>query len=149
MVKKELISLFEKNVLLFAKLSEKINRDQIHFGGYSKQQMQFLVRLYIGGRQRLKDKAAREFIPAPNLCTMFKKLERDGLVSREIDENDRRNTWYSVTDAGAGLARDVIATLHVAMGVIFQGLSKQDEEDLISAFNSINKIFSKLEAPNA
>ncbi len=32
MVRKELVSLLEKNILLFAKLSERINRDMISFG---------------------------------------------------------------------------------------------------------------------
>ena len=67
MVRKELVSLLEKNILLFGKLSERIHRGQIQFDEYSRQQVQFLVRLYLGGKTRLKDIAAREFVPTPNL----------------------------------------------------------------------------------
>ena len=149
MVKKELISWLEKNIMLFGKLSERINRGQVEFGGYSRQQAQFLVRLYLGGRARLKDLAAREFVPAPNLCTVFRKLERDGLVLRVVDENDRRNTWYSVTDLGAGVANKFIAMMHQAIAAIFKDIDKNDEEKLIGAFKTMHNILLKMESKNA
>ena len=149
MVRKELISLMEKNIVLFGKLSERLHRDQVRFDEYSRQQVQFLVRLYLGGKTRLKDLAAREFIPAPNLCTMFRKLERDGLVLRVVDDDDRRNTWYSVTDAGAKVANKFIDMFHNAVAAVFKDISKSDEDELIKAFKSINTIFVKMESENA
>ncbi|MBQ7185512.1 MAG: winged helix-turn-helix transcriptional regulator [Alphaproteobacteria bacterium] len=149
MVRKELVSLLEKNILLFGKLSERIHRGQIQFDEYSRQQVQFLVRLYLGGKTRLKDIAAREFVPTPNLCTAFRKLERDGLVLRVVDESDRRNTWYSVTDAGARVANKFIDMFHDAVAAVFKDINKADEDELIKAFKSINTIFLKMESKNA
>ena len=149
MVHKELVSWLEKNVLLFAKLSERINRGRVQFGEYSRQQVQFLIGLHLGGRQKLKDIAAREFVPAPNLCAAFRKLERDGLVARNIDEKDRRNTWYSVTPTGAEVAKRFMEIFHQAMAAIFKDIDKADEEELIRSFKSINNIFVKMEARNA
>lgn len=149
MVKKELIGLLEKNIVLFAKLSERINRAQIDFGGYSRTQAQLLVRLYVGGRVRLKDLAAREFLPAPNICAAFRKMERDGVVLRTVDEDDRRNTWYSVTDVGADFARKIIEMLHNAIAVIFKDIDKNDEEELIRSFKSMHNILMKIGDKNA
>ena len=149
MVRKELVSWLEKSVFLFAKLSERINRGRVQFGDYSRQQVQFLIALYLGGRQKLKDIAAREFVPAPNLCTAFRKLERDGLVARDVDESDRRNTWYSVTPYGAETAKQFMEIFHQAMAAIFKDVDKEDEEELIRSFKSIYNIFVKLELKNA
>ena len=149
MVRKELVSLLEKNIFLFAKLSERINRAQIDFCGYSRAQAQLLVRLYIGGRVRLKDLAAREFLPAPNLCAAFRKMERDGIVLRAVDEDDRRNTWYSVTEHGAEIARKIIEMLHNAIATIFKDIDKDDEEELIKSFKSMYNILIKMENTNA
>lgn len=149
MVRKELVNLLEKNIILFGKLSERLHRDQIRFDGYSRQQVQFLVRLHISGKTRLKDLAAREFIPAPNLCTMFRKLERDGLVLRVVDDSDRRNTWYSVSEAGASVANKFIDMFHGAVAEVFKNIGKEDENELINAFKSINTIFLKMESENA
>lgn len=148
-VKRELVGLLEKNILLFAKLSERINRGLIDFGEYSRQQVQFLVHLYIAGRTRLKDLAAREFLPAPNLCAAFRKMERDGLVLRVVDENDRRNTWYSVTEHGAYVAKRFIEMFRSAIATLFQDIDKIDEEILIKAFKSVNEILMKMELKNA
>ena len=149
MVRKELISLLEKNIILFAKLSERINRAQIDFGAYSRAQVQLLVRLYLTGRTRLKDLAAREFVPAPNLCAAFRKMERDGIVLRVVDENDRRNTWYSVTGQGAQLATEFINMFHQAIAAIFKDIDKNDEEKLIESFKTMNGILAKMENKNA
>lgn len=149
MVRKELVSLLEKNIMLFAKLSERINRDLVNFGEYSRQQAQFLIRLYLGGRVRLKDLAAREFLPAPNLCAAFRKMERDGLVLRTVDEDDRRNTWYSVTDQGAVVAMQFIDMFHQAIATIFKDIDKNDEEELIKSFKTMNGILIKMESKDA
>ena len=149
MVHKELVSLIWKNVLSFAKLSERINRSQMPFNDYSRTQMQLLIRLYIGGRVRLKDLAAREFVPAPNLCAAFRKMERDGLVLRAVDDDDRRNTWYSVTEYGAQVAGGIIEMLHGAIASMFKDIDKNDEEELVRSLKSMNAILLKMESKNA
>ena len=149
MAHKELVSLMWKNILSFAKLSERINRSQMSFSDYSRTQMQLLIRLYLGGRVRLKDLAAREFVPAPNLCTAFRKMEHDGLVLRVVDEDDRRNTWYSVSERGGRVAAEIIEMLHNAIGSMFTDIDKKDEEELVRSFKSMNEILAKLEAKNA
>ena len=98
---------------------------------------------------RLKDLAAREFVPAPNLCTAFRKMERDGLVVRAVDEDDRRNTWYSVSEYGAKVASDIIEMLHNAIASMFKDIDKKDEEELVRSFKSMNEILLKMESKNA
>lgn len=149
MAHKELVALVWKNVLSFAKLSERINRSQMSFNDYSRTQMQLLIRLYLGGRVRLKDLAAREFVPAPNLCTAFRKMEHDGFVVRTVDEQDRRNTWYSVSERGACVAGEIIEMLHNAIASMFKDIDKKDEEELVRSLKSMNEILSKMESENA
>lgn len=149
MARKELVSWVWKDILSFAKLSERINRSKISFNDYSRTQMQLLIRLYLGGRVRLKDLAAREFVPAPNLCTAFRKMEHDGLVIRAVDEDDRRNTWYSVSESGAQVATEIIEMLHNAIADMFKDVDKKDEEELIRSFKSVNEILLRMESENA
>jgi len=149
MVHKEMISLLWENILLFAKLSERINRSQISFNGYSRTQIQLLIRLYLGGKIRLKDLAAREFVPAPNLCAAFRKMEQDGLVVRAVDETDRRNTWYYVSEFGEKVVREIIEMVHGAIADIFKDIDKKDEEELVRAFKSLHDILLKMELKNA
>lgn len=149
MVRKELVGIFQKDVLLFAKLSERINRDLIDFGEYSKAQVHLLIRLYLGGRIRLKDLAEREFVSAPNLCAGLKKMEAKGLVLRSEDETDRRNMWYTVTDEGRRVAIKFVGMLNKAIEIIFKDIDKDDEAELIRSLKSIHDIFVKMELKNA
>lgn len=149
MARKELVGLFQKNVLLFAKLSERINRNLIDFGEYSKAQVHLLIRLYLGGRIRLKDLAEREFVSAPNLCAGLKKMEAKGLVLRTEDDSDRRNMWYEVTDEGRRVAVHFIGMANKAIETIFKDIDKEDEQELVRSLKSIHEIFVKMELKNA
>ena len=93
MARKEFVSLLEDNIWTLDKLSDKLQLDRAGSTGYPRQMVSILVRLHLGGRAKLKDIARREHVSAPNLCAAFRKLERDGLVLRTTDDDDRRNTW--------------------------------------------------------
>ncbi|MDR1207236.1 MAG: MarR family transcriptional regulator [Rickettsiales bacterium] len=143
MPQKEFIDLIEKNMTILDRLNGRIkcvpNRT-----GYSKQQFQTLIRLYLGGRARLKDIAKREMVPASNLCLVLKTLEKDGLVLRQVDDSDRRNTWYSLTASGEKLAKDVICGFKRRIAEIFAGLEKKDEEKLTAALRTMNELLNKI-----
>ncbi len=149
MARKEFVKLFESNILLFDKLADKLKRSPTVLAGFPRQQLSVLVRLHIGGPALLKDIARREMLTTPNLCAVFRKLERDGLVLRRIDEHDRRNTWYSVTKAGEQIATNAMDAMRNAIEKLFSGISRDDEIALTSAMKTINKILEKMELTNA
>lgn len=145
MARKEFVRLMESNIWMLDKYADKLRVDQAYLSGFPRQQMSILVRLHQGGRALLKDIARREFVSAPNLCAVFRKLEADGLVLRVVDENDRRNTWYSVTPRGAEIAENALETFRNGVEKMFSGISKQDEVELTAALKTMNKILSNME----
>lgn len=149
MAHKEFVKLFESNILLFDKLADKLKREPSFLAGYPRQQLSILVRLHIGGPARLKDIARREMVTTPNLCAAFRKLERDGFVLRKIDEQDRRNTWYSVTKAGEQVAAQAMDAMRNAIDRLFSKLSCEDESALTNAMKTINNILTRMEITNA
>lgn len=149
MAHKEFVKLFESNILLFDKLADKLKREPSFLAGYPRQQLSILVRLHIGGPARLKDIARREMVTTPNLCAAFRKLERDGFVLRKIDEQDRRNTWYSVTKTGEQVAAQAMDAMRNAIDRLFSKLSREDESALTNAMKTINNILTRMEITNA
>ena len=145
---KEFIRLMEENILILDRLSGRLRMDPARLSGYPRQQMTILVRLYTGGRARLKDIARREQMSAPNLCATFRKLERDGLVMRTVDATDRRNTWYSVTEQGVDLARAAMVNFADAIANIFANISGADQDAMLVSLKTINNILQKLENSN-
>ncbi len=149
MARKEFIRLFESNILIFDKLADKLRKDPAQICGHPRQQISVLVRLHLKGRAMLKDIARSEFVTTPNLCATFRKLERDGLVVRAVDEEDRRNTWYSCTEAGDELARVALEAFRSAIEKLFDNLSREDEEVLTQSLKNINKVLTNMELGNA
>ena len=145
MSRKEFVRLMESNIWLLEKYADRLRIDQAQLSGFPRQQMSILVRLHQGGRAMLKDIARREFVSAPNLCALFRKLESDGLVLRVVDENDRRNTWYSVTERGAELAQSALETFRNGVEKLFSSLSREEEAELTAALKVMNKIISNME----
>ena len=145
MARKEFIRLIEENMTMMDRLMDRMKSKMIHNLPYTRSQISVLVRLHLGGRALLKDIAYREFTTTPNLCATFKILESRGLVLREVDDKDRRNTWYSVTPKGADVAKAMISEFEDIIGQIFAGLSNENEEKLTDAIATINKILSNME----
>ena len=149
MARKEFVKILESNIMIMDKLSDKFKREPTVLSGYPRQQLSILVRLHIGGPARLKDIARREMVTTPNLCAAFRKLERDGFVLRKIDEQDRRNTWYSVTKAGEQVAAQAMDAMRNAIDRLFSKLSREDESALTNAMKTINNILTRMEITNA
>ena len=145
MARKEFIRLIEENMTIMDRLMDRKKSQTMRNTEYTRSQISVLVRLHMGGRALLKDIAYREYTTTPNLCATFKILEARGLVLREVDEYDRRNTWYSVTPAGAAVAKKMISEFENAIGEVFANVSREDEEKLVNAMTTINKVLSSME----
>ena len=145
MARKEFIRLIEDNMMILDRLFDSLKSKIIHDLPYTRSQISVIVRLYLGGRALLKDIACREFTTTPNLCATFKNLESRGLVLREVDSKDRRNTWYSVTPMGADVAKSMIAKFEDVIKQVFAKLPRQDEEKLTAAAATINSILKNME----
>ncbi len=145
MARKEFVHLMEENIWTLDKLADRLRLERVELTGYPRQLMSILVRLHNGGRAKLKDIARREHVSAPNLCAAFRKLEHDGLVVRTIDEQDRRNTWYCVSEAGAELAGRAMNLFRVSIEKVFADISKEDERRLTDALRTVRDVLKNVE----
>ncbi|MGI5845648.1 MAG: MarR family winged helix-turn-helix transcriptional regulator [Alphaproteobacteria bacterium] len=143
-MQKEFINIIEQNMVVLAWLSDKLKKPNRVLSRHPRQQLEILVRLHLGGRAKLKDIAAREYTPASNLCSLFRILEKEDLVKREIDDKDRRNTWYSVTPKGTKLALKTIDSFRARISELFSNISKKDEEILTNSLKNMNIILNKI-----
>lgn len=149
MPRKEFIHLMEDNIITLDRLAGKMRIEPTHLSGYPRQLLRILMRVHMGGRGRLKDIARREMVSAPNLCAAFRKLERDGLLVREIDENDRRNVWYAVTPKGEKVAVTAMENFQSHIEQLFSNLPAAEEVKLTSALRTLKEVLQKMELDNA
>lgn len=96
------------------------------------------------GKARLKDIATKTGQSVQNLCIVYNSLEKQGLVTREVDPADKRNTYYSITPKGANI---VVKNKGKARKVIegaFEALSDEELIELKESLEKSNKIMEKV-----
>lgn len=145
----EVTELMAENMRIMGRFSSRLQPVWGVASKQSRQQMFVLMRLYLAGKIKLKDFAAREFISTANLCSVFRKLEADKLVIRTIDKNDHRDMWYEVTKSGRALAEKLIDKFMQGLEGLCKVLPEEDEDKLAETVKTMNGILKKMEALNA
>ena len=145
----EVSKLMAENMRIIGRLSSRLQPVFEETSRNSRQQMSVLVRLYLAGKIKLKDFAAREVISTANLCSVFRKLEQDKLVIRSVDKNDRRDTWYEVSKSGKIMAEKLLDKFLKAIESLCKVLPEEDEDALAETVKTMNGILKKMEVANA
>ncbi len=149
MTHNEVTELMAENMRILSRLSSRLQPIFEETSRATRQQMSILVRLYLAGKIKLKDFAAREVISTANLCSVFRKLEAEKLVVRSIDENDHRDTWYEVTKSGKVMAEKLLDKFMCALESLCRVLPEEDEDKLAETVKTTNTILKKMEMLNA
>jgi MarR family transcriptional regulator for hemolysin len=74
--------------------------------------------------------ARRQRVEAPSMCRMVDRLEREGLVSRERDREDRRVIRVRITPAGREAAKIGRASVDDLEAHAFSALTPDERETL-------------------
>ena len=145
MLRKEFLRAMEENLMILDRMMGRLKTSPVKETGYPRQLLTILLRLQKQGRARLKDIARREGLSTPNLCAAFRRLERDGLVVRVTDDEDRRNVWYDVTDAGNEVALRALDSIRRAINELFVNMAPAEETKVIESLQTINNVLKNLE----
>ena len=96
------------------------------------------------GNAKLKDIAAKTGYSPQNLCILYNGLEKDGLIAREVDSTDRRNTYYFLTDKGLQTLEKNKSKARDAIKELFGRLSDNDLTELKKSLEKVNNIIEKV-----
>jgi DNA-binding MarR family transcriptional regulator len=75
-------------------------------------------------------------------------LERDGLILRTPDPNDRRAKRITITDEGRAVIRDVDPCRHAFTAQVFEVLTQADQDEMQRLLNILNRRLIEMGAPN-
>lgn len=149
MTHEEITRLVAENMQILARFSRRLQSVFEHGSKKSRQQMSFLMRLYLVGKIKLKDFANREAISTAGLCGILRKLEQAKLVVRSDDANDHRDVWYEVSKSGKNLAEKLIDKRVSTLSELCKVLPKEEKDKLVESMRTVNEILKKMEALNA
>lgn len=107
-------------------------------GGLTQSQWSALATVELHQPVRVGDVADREGVSAPTATRVIASLEAEGLVARQVDPQDRRSAYVSLTEAGR-------AKMEWARGMRTAELSKRISSLSVDEIARINEIIPMLE----
>lgn len=85
----------------------------------------------------LKDIGHRTFIDSSSMTVLVDKLEKDGLVKRCLDSQDRRAIRVFITDKGRGIAEQIMEVEYEFNSTLYDLLGEGNQKEFIHAVNNI------------
>ena len=87
-------------------------------------------------------------LKAPTISVTLKKMEEEGLVRRETDKIDQRQTHVYLTDKGREAERAFFAKIRETEAVMFDGLSAEETETLRQLLKKVrNNLLNEMGLP--
>jgi DNA-binding MarR family transcriptional regulator len=87
-------------------------------------------------------------VTMPSMTEMIDGLERDGIVERWRDSEDRRVVKVHLTEKGKEMRRKFMMRRRNEFKNIFGKLSKEERDDLVNALEKVSTILHKVNIGN-
>jgi DNA-binding MarR family transcriptional regulator len=114
--------------------------------GFATAQLPVLTALKDGAQMSQTELAAWAKVEQPTMAQLLARMERDGLVQREPDPNDRRSSLVSLTKAARAKLPAGRAILLQGNREATRGMSAQDVKTLIDL---LSRVLANVEAMEA
>lgn len=110
-------------------------------------EQQFITLFILNKNSKISLKKLSTYInvSTSSLCIMLTRMMEEGLVYREVDEKDRRNTFYGLTTQGINLIHKEIKGKVDTVEEKIINLSSSEKERLYKSIKIIEEIMDILE----
>jgi DNA-binding MarR family transcriptional regulator len=105
-----------------------------------------LLNVLSSGPRRITELAALERLAQPTMTLLVKRLERQGLVERERQADDRRVVLVNLTAAGSVTLEEYRAQASTALGAHLAEMPDDEVEALAAATESLSELVTHLQS---
>lgn len=85
----------------------------------------------------LKEIGTRTLIDSSSMTVLVDKLEKDNLVERRLDPQDRRAIRVFITDKGAQVAAQIVKIKYEFNALLYDLLGEGNQKEFIHAINNL------------
>lgn len=108
-------------------------------GGLTVSQFAVLEFLYHKGDHKICDIIDKILATSGNITVVIKNLERDGLVKKINDPEDKRSVFISITEKGKNIIESIFPDHIENINNIFSVLSEEEKNMLIQIGKKLTK----------
>ena len=117
-----------------------------HWGGRNGKQHILVELLAHDGCMTQRDLQEASCITSASLSEVVTKLEKEGLLSRERSETDRRQLTLTLTDEGRRRARNFIESRREFERLAFDCLTPEERDHLLETLDRVAGRWEEIEA---
>jgi len=110
----------------------------------TEKQFRTLMNIKTQEKEILKNLSKNMKVSTSSLCIMLNKMTDEGLVHRETDIKDRRNTFYSLTRKGRELLDNEVEIRLSLLNKQIDKLSDEKKQKLYMCMTGIEEIIEEL-----
>ncbi|RDU36703.1 MarR family transcriptional regulator [Neobacillus piezotolerans] len=94
-----------------------------------------------GGGMKVSEISQRLHVTPPTVTQLINVLEKDGLVAREIDPNDRRSVNVRLTDKGDEVTEQARKAFRETFLGLIDYLGEEDSDKLAELLSKVNEYY--------
>jgi len=114
---------------------------------FTDKQFRTMMFLHKNGKVKLKEMSKRINLSNSSLCIMLNKMVEDGYAARELDEKDRRNMYYFLTEVGEEtFSKEFAMRMNIMNGVFETRLTEEEKHKFLESIYNMKSVFEKLNA---
>jgi DNA-binding MarR family transcriptional regulator len=121
-----------------ARLNRRLRQQTV--GELTLSQWSALVAVETAGRMRIGDLAAHEHVSPPTATRLVASLEMEGLLRREVDDEDRRSALISLAEPGRQALAELRRQRTEALASRLADLSPADLDRLTQALPVLEQL---------
>jgi DNA-binding MarR family transcriptional regulator len=121
-----------------ARLNRRLRQQTV--GELTLTQWSALVAVETAGRMRIGDLAAYEHVSPPTATRLVASLETEGLIRREVDDEDRRSALISLAEPGRQALAELRRKRTEALAARLASLSGDDLDRLTQALPVLEQL---------
>nr|WP_253199136.1 MarR family transcriptional regulator [Clostridium gasigenes] len=130
-------------LITFTRAEHTIHKKEletIKLSGLTSAQFGVLEALYNKGDLRIYEIIEKILTTSGNITVVIKNLEKDGLVKKNLDPEDKRSTIISITDKGKKIIEDILPNHINNISEIFNVLTDEEKitlKNILKKFKNI------------
>jgi len=98
-----------------------------------------LGHLKLNGKSRPSDMAKVLGLTPPTITHLTEKLVKKQLITRSIEESDRRIIYLEITNAGEMILKEANETGQILRKRIFEKLTDEERQQMLHIYRKLNK----------
>jgi len=130
-------------LIVFTRAEQKIHKmeyETMKAGGLTTSQFAVLEILYSKGDLKICEIIEKILTTSGNVTVVIKNLEKDGLVSKNIDPEDKRSMLISITDKGKKIMDEIFPKHIDNINNIFSILTTEEKLELKKILKKFKEI---------